>query len=143
VERSLSFWLHYQVHPLIHPIRQHDLQNLVIPACIGAFALGTALAWTSPALPYIADCTKPEGECDFEFDATVGSWIGSLLTLGCLATSFVTGFLMGKIGRKWTIVLMSVPFILGWVLILLPMLLSVTGDGAKWLFYTGRFLTGV
>ena len=73
-------------------------------ACIGATDLGLALAWTSPALPYIVDCSG--ADCDYNFSVSVGSWIGSLVNLGCLVSVFVTGYVMGKIGRKWTITLM-------------------------------------
>ena len=33
------------------------------------FTVGTALAWTSPALPHIADCQE---DCDFQFDDITG-----------------------------------------------------------------------
>ena len=36
----------------------------------GGFTLGTAMAWTSPALPHIADCQE---DCDFHFDDITGN----------------------------------------------------------------------
>ena len=35
-------------------------------ACLGAFSFGTAMAWTSPALPFIADCQLGDA-CDFNY----------------------------------------------------------------------------
>ena len=35
----------------------------------GGFTLGTAMGWTSPALPHIADCQE---DCDFQFDDITG-----------------------------------------------------------------------
>lgn len=56
-------------------------------AGLGAFAQGSADAWTSPALPHISECTE-EG-CDFNFSSTVGSWIGSIYPLGCLISALL------------------------------------------------------
>ena len=36
----------------------------------GGFTLGTAMGWTSPALPHIADC---QDDCDFQFDDITGN----------------------------------------------------------------------
>jgi MFS family permease len=113
----------------------------LIAACLGAFALGTGLGWTSPALPYIAGC-KEGTDCDFFFDDDVGSWIGSLFTIGALLSSFVTGYLMSTIGRKWTMISMAVPFVIGWILLLLPDPTDMSPDAARWMFYSGRFITG-
>ena len=38
----------------------------------GGFTLGTAMAWTSPALPHIADCQE---DCDFHFDDITGNLV--------------------------------------------------------------------
>jgi MFS family permease len=108
-------------------------------ACLGAFAQGTALSWTSPALPHISDCTK---DCDFNFNATTGSWIGSIFTLGALSSSFVAAYLMGAIGRKKTLIIMAAPFIVGWLLLLLPVPLKMNENVSKWMFLVGRYLTG-
>ena len=37
---------------------------------------------------------------------------------------------------------MGVPFVLGWVLLLLPVPLEMAPDAAIWMFYLGRFITG-
>ena len=37
---------------------------------------------------------------------------------------------------------MGVPFVLGWVLLLLPVPLGLSADAAIWMFYLGRFITG-
>ena len=36
----------------------------------GGFSVGTAMGWTSPALPHIADCQE---DCDFQFDDITGN----------------------------------------------------------------------
>ena len=118
---------------------RRNMADMFFAACLGAFSLGTVLAWTSPALPHIADCLQ---DCDYFYTAIEGSWIGSLATLGCLAGCFATGFLMGTFGRKWTITGMAVPLILGWILMLLPQLVGIDPSVTIWIFYVGRFVLG-
>ena len=101
--------------------------------------MGTVLAWTSPALPHIANCAK---DCDYFYTAAQGSWIGSLATLGCLVGCFAAGFFMGAFGRKWTIIGMAIPQILGWILMLLPQFADINQDITIWIFYIGRFVLG-
>ncbi len=115
------------------------IKHLRTIAAIGSVALGSAMAWTSPALPHIADC---ESDCDFHFTDIDGSWIGSLLNLGALPSCLMSGYLMYRIGCKWSMIALSVPFTLGWALILLPLPLDMSYDANKWIFYVGRFLTG-
>ena len=112
---------------------------LIFAACIGAFSWGNVLAWTGPALPHIAGC---HNDCDFDFTADQGSWIGSLATLGCMAGCFANGFIMDKIGRKWTITMMAVPLVIGWVLMLIPYLTGINVNVAIWIFYVGRSVLG-
>eukprot|EP00095_Tigriopus_kingsejongensis_P000011 snap_masked-scaffold342_size201858-processed-gene-1.5 protein:Tk00011 transcript:snap_masked-scaffold342_size201858-processed-gene-1.5-mRNA-1 annotation:"nad-dependent protein deacetylase sirtuin-2" len=111
-----------------------------LSATFGAFSLGLGLSWTSPALPHIAEC-EAIGECDFPQDLgkDVGSWISSLLTIGALVSSFVTGILIAKIGPKWTMIIMAIPSIIGWVILTITEPLQL---GDPWLFYVGRILTG-
>ena len=124
-------------------------------ATFGGYCLGLGLSWTSPALPRIS------GDACYVFNGTVGpdcyfqpgedghpmpltddqaSWVGGLLAIGALVSAFVTGFLMPMIGRKWTMMVMCVPSLAGWIL------LVITGpaelDNPGW-FYAGRLLTGI
>ena len=65
-------------------------QNIIFAAGLGAFAQGSADAWTSPALPHISECTE---DCDFNFSSTVGSWIGSIYPIGCLISALLGIFI--------------------------------------------------
>ena len=51
----ISVWLFSNIHSIC-----------TISACLGSFSFGTAMSWTSPALPYIADCQLGD-KCDFNY----------------------------------------------------------------------------
>lgn len=92
--------------------------------------MGTALAWTSPVLPqlYAADSwlviTKEQG-----------SWISSLLALGAIAGALGSGSMADKMGRKKSLLLLSVPFLASWGIILVATEVK--------LLYIARFLVGI
>ena len=62
---------------------------------------------------------------------------------GCITSIFVTGYIMDVVGRKRTMILMaSVPFVAGWVLLLLPVPLSMADGPTIAMLLCGRYLTG-
>ncbi|OXA48919.1 facilitated trehalose transporter Tret1 [Folsomia candida] len=99
-------------------------------ATIGAFGLGTVLAWTSPGLPSL----EKDSDDFKDMSDETKSWIGSILNLGALLSAPVVGFLMDRIGRKHTMMLLSLPFVLGWLLIGFATNLAM--------ILAGRFITG-
>ncbi|KZC10962.1 Facilitated trehalose transporter Tret1-2 like protein, partial [Dufourea novaeangliae] len=99
-------------------------------ACFLVVGVGTALAWTSPVLPqlYLPDSfmvvTKDQG-----------SWISSLLALGAIAGALPSGGMADKLGRKKSLLLLAVPFLLSWGMILIA--------SQVWLLYIARFIAGI
>ena len=81
-------------------------------------------------------------DCDFNFSPTVGSWIASVFPLGCVTSILLGGYLMDRVGRKRAMMLMTLPFVLGWLLLLLPVPLGLGEDSAVILLIAGRYLTG-
>ncbi len=115
-----------------------------MPACLNGFALGTVIQWSSPALPSLT--CEPDQEdledCDYFFNSIEGSWISSFLVFGASFSCAAAGYLMGTIGRRRTMLMLSVPFVLGLVLILIPAPAGMSQDAAKGLFYVGRIIAG-
>jgi len=103
------------------------LASLIVT--IGAFSLGNALGWSSPALYDL----KESGQLG-ELTKDMESWIGSIVNLGGLVSGFVVGYGIDRVGRKSTLLLISAPFVFGWVL------LALSQNFAMML--TGRFVTG-
>jgi len=62
--------------------------------------------------------------------------INSKLQLGALASGPPTGYLASKLGRRYVMLLYSIPFALGWALIAAALQFPMT-------IYYGRFITGM
>ena len=108
------------------------------------------MAWSSPALPFLSNCNdnattyNPNfNNCTLtkSFTPQESSWIGSIFGIGALFSAALTGNLMSKIGRKWTLVALNGPLLLGWIFILIPA--YKTDINTPYLFYIGRILTSL
>lgn len=95
-----------------------------------AVGVGTALAWTSPVLPQLYEKTSW-----LVITKEQGSWISSLLALGAIVGAVPSGPMSDKLGRKKTLLLLTVPFVLSWAIIIFTSKL--------WLIYVARFIVGV
>lgn len=97
-----------------------------ISVTLGAFALGTVLAWTSPTG---IELGSKLGETDW-------AWVGSLMALGAAVAVIPIGYLIDKIGRKYTMLALVLPFTGGWAFI-------AWADDSAALYMVGRFITGM
>ena len=100
-----------------------------LAAAGGAFAAGTVLGWTSPAQ------SKLQNVYDFPVQDDEFSWISSSMTLGAAFVCIPIGFLINLIGRKLTMLLLVLPFTLGWCLLIWATNIEM--------MYTARFILGV
>lgn len=109
----------------------HALINIVFSiATTGALAAGCVLGWSSPSENYIV---KQEAY-GFNVSNEQYSWIGSIATIGGVISCCLIGVVMDLLGRKNTMLLLIIPFSVGWSLIIWP--LSVL------MLYVGRFCVG-
>lgn len=83
-----------------------------LSAAGGAFAVGSALGWSAPAGPRLVGESQYFPMSQSEFD-----WVASIFTLGCAISCLPIGYLMKRFGRKWTMLSLVVPFMIGWILI--------------------------
>ncbi|KAH8372199.1 hypothetical protein KR093_010563 [Drosophila rubida] len=102
-----------------------------LAAAGGAFAAGTLLGWTSPAESEIID-----GDA-YKFDVSEEqfSWVGAFMTLGAACVCIPIGFLINFIGRKWTMLLLVLPFVVGWALLIWAQNVVM--------MYIARFILGI
>jgi MFS family permease len=74
---------------------------------LGGFALGNVLAWTSPTGP----------ELEVTLGPTYWAWVGALMALGAAVAVIPIGYLIDKIGYKYTMLGLVIPFAGGWAFI--------------------------
>lgn len=78
-----------------------------------------------------------EGEAEYEFPISSEdfSWIGSSVTLGAALVCLVIGTILQMVGRKLTMLLLVIPFTIGWALVTFATNLSM--------LLLGRFILGI
>jgi MFS family permease len=79
--------------------------------------VGAALGWPAPASSRLVI----EGGSDeryFEISQNQFDWAASVITIGCAISCLPIGFLMKVFGRKWTMISLVVPFLIGWALVI-------------------------
>lgn len=91
---------------------------------------GTCYGWPSPTLPYLQ---SPDSSIPTSADQ--GSWIVSIMILCSALTPVPAAYLADKFGRKTTLLLGAIPFILGWVLIIVAKSVAV--------LYVARMFSGL
>ncbi|CAG9857639.1 unnamed protein product [Phyllotreta striolata] len=91
---------------------------------------GMHYSWTSPSLPALlaADSPVPVTESD-------GYWLANMPMFGAVAGSLSAPLLVDLLGRRRTIMLCSVPYILSWIMILFA--------GRIELMLAARFIAGI
>ncbi|KAF2884942.1 hypothetical protein ILUMI_21219 [Ignelater luminosus] len=68
--------------------------------------------WTSPSLPKLL-----QNDSHIPITNEEGSWIAVMLLIGDLCGSILGGLALDRIGRKYVILLTSIPFIISWIMI--------------------------
>ncbi|MBS3904155.1 MAG: sugar porter family MFS transporter [Simkania sp.] len=99
----------------------------VIVAALGGFLFGYNTAIIAGALLFIKE--------QFHLDPQMQGWTVSIILLGALIAAMITGSLADRFGRRRTILLSALLFILGAILV------ARAPDNA--MFMWGRFITGL
>ncbi|XP_059617699.1 uncharacterized protein LOC132262445 [Phlebotomus argentipes] len=83
---------------------------------IAAIAFGTVVGWVSPVIPVLLtpDSSLPSGPISDD----QASWINSSTCLGGIIGNVIFGALVDRIGRKWSLFLLSLPLATSFLLIL-------------------------
>ncbi|XP_023335245.1 facilitated trehalose transporter Tret1 isoform X2 [Eurytemora carolleeae] len=95
---------------------------------VATVSIGTVLGFSAILLPQL--------EKEVELSEDDISWIASLSNIGQLGSSIATGILSGKFGRRYTLMMLCVPLLAGWVFIGLS-------QGSVLYICIGRVLQGV
>ncbi|KAL7302251.1 hypothetical protein TKK_0004922 [Trichogramma kaykai] len=101
------------------------------------FASGAMMGWTSPVLANMQKnvTSLDENPLGVQITAEESSWVGSLMTLGAVVGSLVSGSMGDRYGRKRALLYSTVPNVIGWILV-------ATAKNLVQL-YVARFVFGV
>eukprot|EP00794_Sanderia_malayensis_P011967 gene11967-13204_t len=97
---------------------------------LGPFNFGYALGYSSPVESKLEDSTQSFCVSKDEF-----SWFASLLGVGAIGGALIGGWAIEFFGRKTALMLYSVPFASGWLLI--------SNSKHSWMLLLGRILVGI
>ncbi|KAM4696989.1 solute carrier family 2, facilitated glucose transporter member 8 [Rhinophrynus dorsalis] len=112
-------------------VKNKNLYLATFAAVLGPLSFGFALGYSSPA---ISDLKNPD-DPRLILDKNTASWFGSIVTIGAAAGGIFGGWIVDRIGRKLSLMLCSVPFVLGFTLIISAQNI--------WMLLIGRLLTGL
>ncbi|KOC60547.1 Facilitated trehalose transporter Tret1 [Habropoda laboriosa] len=101
-------------------------------AALGILASGMTLGWTSPAGDNGKNLQSLYG---INISSEEFSWISAIAPVGATLMCIPTGILADTIGRKYSMLLMVVPFTIGWLLIICA--------NSVLMFCVGRFINGL
>ncbi|XP_042874103.1 facilitated trehalose transporter Tret1-like [Penaeus japonicus] len=93
--------------------RQHILYQVMAATAVGVATLVASLAmgYTSPALPSM------RADPQFSITEEEESWVGAVMPACALLGSMVTGPMVDSLGRRTTLIVLCVPFVMSWVMI--------------------------
>ncbi|XP_031838029.1 facilitated trehalose transporter Tret1 [Nomia melanderi] len=128
---NLGISQHVLVENQFEPAKRLPQYIACLSATLGALAAGMVLGWTSSAGTNGQDLQDLYG---FKISENDFSLLSSLAMLGAGAMCIPIGLLTDLIGRKNSMLLMVVPFTVGWLLIILSYSVAM--------FCVGRFITG-
>ncbi|XP_035445546.1 facilitated trehalose transporter Tret1-like [Spodoptera frugiperda] len=99
---------------------------------IGALSAGSNLGWSAPIMVKL---DAHYGGYSFPMTKAQGYWMAAVIALGAACACYPIGFVMDAIGRKKTLLSLTVPFLVGWVF--------VTSANSVRTLLIGRFITGL
>nr|QDF45864.1 glucose transporter 8 [Lateolabrax maculatus]QDF45865.1 glucose transporter 8-2 [Lateolabrax maculatus] len=112
-------------------VNNKKLYLATFASVLGPMSFGFVLGYSSPAIPELTRIADPR----LRLDDVQASWFGSIVTLGAAAGGLLGGWMVGKIGRKLSLMFCSLPFVFGFTIIIAAQ--------NVWMLYLGRVLTGV
>ncbi|XP_075238231.1 facilitated trehalose transporter Tret1-like [Lycorma delicatula] len=103
-------------------------------ATLSAMTVGACLAWTSPTGPIMENKLLTKSE---------SAWVSSIINIGGFIGALPAGFIVNKLGRKRTLLLINIPVIISWILICICVSRERSSSLTVWGLYFARFLGGL
>ncbi|KAE8582440.1 hypothetical protein XENTR_v10020127 [Xenopus tropicalis] len=115
----------------LNNVQNKNLYLATFAAVLGPLSFGFALGYSSPAIAELTNVDDPR----LALDKDAASWFGSIVTIGAAAGGIFGGWIVDRIGRKLSLMLCALPFVLGFTLI-------VSAQNV-WMLLLGRLMTGL
>ncbi|KFM08085.1 Solute carrier family 2, facilitated glucose transporter member 8, partial [Aptenodytes forsteri] len=112
-------------------VQNKKLYLATFAAVLGPLSFGFVLGYSSPVIPELRKINDPK----LRLDSNQASWFGVKVTLGAAAGGILGGYLVDKVGRKLSLMLCSIPYVFGYIVII--------SAQNVWMLYFGRMLTGL
>lgn len=112
-------------------VKNKKLYLATFASVLGPMSFGFVLGYSSPAIPELMQSPDPR----LRLDGDQASWFGSIVTVGAALGGLLGGWMVGKIGRKLSLMFCSLPFVFGFTIIIAAQ--------NVWMLYAGRVLTGL
>ncbi|XP_023164409.1 facilitated trehalose transporter Tret1-like [Drosophila hydei] len=101
-----------------------------LAAAFGAFCLGASIGWSGPM-----ELPIKSGEAyKFAVSESSWGWISSMLTFGAACMCIPVGILIARYGRRFIMLVLCIPYLIGWGFIL--------GAQHSSMLYVGRLIVG-
>ncbi|XP_048368812.1 solute carrier family 2, facilitated glucose transporter member 8 [Sphaerodactylus townsendi] len=112
-------------------VQNRNLYLATFAAVLGPLSFGFVLGYSSPAIPALKKSIIPE----LRLDDNQASWFGSIVTLGAAAGGILGGYMVDKVGRKLSLMLCALPYVIGFTIIIAAQNI--------WMLHVGRLLNGL
>lgn len=112
-------------------VQNRNLYLATFGAVLGPLSFGFVLGFSSPAISDLKTSEDPH----LRLDKETASWFGSIVTLGAAAGGILGGWMVDRVGRKLSLMLCALPFVLGFTLII--------SAQNVWMLLGGRVLSGL
>ncbi|XP_073496952.1 solute carrier family 2, facilitated glucose transporter member 8 isoform X1 [Phyllobates terribilis] len=112
-------------------VQNRNLYLATFGAVLGPLSFGFVLGFSSPAISDLKNTEDPR----LVLDKEAASWFGSIVTIGAAAGGILGGWMVDSMGRKLSLMLCALPFVLGFTLII--------SAQNVWMLLGGRVLSGL
>ncbi|XP_073455617.1 solute carrier family 2, facilitated glucose transporter member 8 isoform X1 [Aquarana catesbeiana] len=115
----------------LRKVQNRNLYLATLAAVLGPLSFGFVLGFSSPAISDLKHADDPR----LILDKGTASWFGSIVTIGAAVGGLFGGWMVDRLGRKVTLMICSIPFVLGFTLII--------SAQNVWMLLGGRLVSGL
>ncbi|XP_071519387.1 facilitated trehalose transporter Tret1-like [Panulirus ornatus] len=101
--------------------RQFKQMLIILGASVSYFVMGMSLTWPNVLVSDLTSDNSTLLHTHLHLEDWQMDMIGSILILGSIPGLLVAGWVVGRLGRRWSLALAALPGLLGWALLALAL----------------------